>query len=229
MKQWLSQEQQALREQQNVLLRTYGYHWKHTTEELTAEQWSAIHAMMAREEKTEEPRWVLLSPLGMPVEDWTILRWLGQRSTSIEEMLTFIADHGFVVEGKDERGIWHIRMPSGRDTINLKQTLQELERMRIDRVNAYKRAVTQRFRERLDSSTKHLKEVLDLHGEAMNEGYAWGYSPFPMAKRLADETIEVTTYHFEGEWRTTVCQTEFEVVRYLFTDDEGGWEPGTWV
>ena len=57
----------------------------------------------------------------------------------------------------------------------------------------------------------------------------WGYSPFPLAKRLADGTIEVTTYHFEGEWRTTLYKTEEDVVDHLYSDGDGTWNPGKWT
>jgi hypothetical protein len=44
----------------------------------------------------------------------------------------------------------------------------------------------------------------------------WGYSPYPRAKRLADGTTEVTTYHFESEWHTATFKTEAEVVHHLY-------------
>src|SRR5205823_9200997 len=121
-----------------------------------------------------------------------------------------------------------IQTPSG-NTVNLKQALQEVERIRIDRAKAEAEARKQKVKEDFEQSALSLKEVLDLHGHAQNMHSAWGYSPYPSAKRLPDGTLEVTTYHFESEWRTEICQTEAEVVNSLYTGEGGYWGPGTWV
>jgi len=164
----------------------------------------------------------------MPVKDTTILRWLGERGTSNEDVLQFIDEHGFTVLGKDERHTWQIQTPSANETVNLKQALQAIERIRIDRVAYRARVHEQKAKESFERSAASLKEMLDLYGHTQNDAHAWGYSPYPRAKRLSDGTIEVTTYHFESEWHTEVCQTEVEVVNYLYTDGDGYWDPGEW-
>jgi len=80
----------------------------------------------------------------------------------------------------------------------------------------------------IERSVSSLKDTLDRYGEAMNEASAWGYSPYPMAKRLPDGTIEVTTYEFESEWKTIICQNEIGVVKRLYSDGEEYWNPGIW-
>src|SRR5947207_13207565 len=102
MKHPTREERQAERDQRNALLRAYGYHWKRT-EQLTPGQWNAAIDNLGEPEDSLSD-WTLLSPLEMPVNDTTILRWLGKRDSSSEEVLAFIDAHGFTVLGKDERG-----------------------------------------------------------------------------------------------------------------------------
>ena len=225
MKQQTQEQRQAERDQQNTLLRTYGYHWKRT-EQLTPEQVYMLHEMFFQMD-VEEPQWVLLSPLEMPVDKETILRWLGKHDTNVEGVRQFLHEHGFLMQEKDEQNRWRIQTPSG-ESINLKQALIEMEKVRREQILQKGRDQEQKRKELFEQSTQSLKETLDIHGEAMNERSAWGYSPYPIAKRLADGTVEVTTYQFESEWSTEICQNESEVVGYLYSDGEGYWEPGTW-
>jgi hypothetical protein len=111
----------------------------------------------------------------------------------------------------------------------LKQALQAVERIRIDQGKTRIQVRKQKVKEDFEQSAASLKEMLNLHGHAQNMHSAWGYSPYPSAKRLPDGTIEVTTYHFEGEWRTETCQTAAEVVNSLYTGEGGYWDPGTWM
>lgn len=225
VKQQKLEEQRAKREKQNMLLRLYGYHWKRT-DSLTDEQWSAIHSMMLSEDQTEEPSWVLLSPLEMPVNIPTILHWLGERGTTSEDVHRFLCEHGFITE-KDERNIWSIQSPAG-ENVDLKNALKVIEQKRLDEIAKRRLDTLQRTQERFEQSMLSLKETLNLCGEATNQAHAWGYSPFPFAKRLMDGMIEVTTYHFEGEWQTTLCQTEKDVIQYLYTNSDGSWDVGIW-
>jgi hypothetical protein len=110
MKRQTREERQAERDKRNALLRAYGYHWKRA-EQLTEEQFSA--AWHLGDPEDEVPPWVLLSPLEMPVNDATILRWLGERGNSSEDILAFIAIHGFVSEGKDECSLTQLFATSG--------------------------------------------------------------------------------------------------------------------
>ncbi len=71
-------------------------------------------------------------------------------------------------------------------------------------VAQHRREQQQKLLEDFRSSVISLKETLDLFGEAQNKASAWGYSPFPLAKRLADGTIEVTTYHI-----ASLCNTGY--------------------
>src|SRR2546421_7988472 len=119
MKRQTREERQAERDSRNALLRAYGYHWKRT-ELLTPEQWHVAIDNLGHPEDSL-PDWILLSPLDMPVNDTTILRWLGECGNSSEDVLAFITKHGFTSLGKDERHTWQIQTPSGRETINLKQ------------------------------------------------------------------------------------------------------------
>ncbi len=45
-----------------------------------------------------------------------------------------------------------------------------------------------------------------------------------MVTFIADHGIVV-----EGKDERGICQTELAVVRYLYTDGEGGWDAGAWV
>jgi hypothetical protein len=222
------EERKSEREKQNTLLRTYGYHWK-KFEDLTDAQRNAwFDTLWDPEWEPELPKWVLLSPLEMPVRDTTILRWLGGRGTNSDDVLAFIKEHGFIALGKDEKHIWRIQSSDG-NIVNLKQTLQAIEKIRVDKANEEARAWKQKMDEEFEQSIKSLKEALDLHGNAANETSAWGYSPFPLAKRLPDGKIEVTTYHMEGDWRTEIYDDEREVVYALYTGDGGMWNPGIWI
>lgn len=80
----------------------------------------------------------------------------------------------------------------------------------------------------IEQSALSLKNILDLHGKAMNRASAWGYSSYPLAERLPDGTIKVRTYHMESEWRTRILANESDVVRYLYTDSDGWWDVGEW-
>lgn len=225
MKQPTREDRQAEREKTNALLRAYGYHWKRI-EALTDEQERAIpwEGEDGRYNDQEQPEWVLLSPLEMPVSLRSVLFWLGKRGTSTEDVLTFLTEHGFTAHGKDERNIWRIQTPDGT-IVNLKQALQAIEQKRINQTVEQARASEQRRKEDIARSVQSLKETLDRYGVAQNTMSAWGYSPYPFAKRLPDGTIEVTTYEFEGEWRTHICQDEEKVVRYLYN---GYWDAGIW-
>ncbi len=228
MKRPTREEQQSERDACNAQLRAYGYHWKRT-EQLTDEQWrSAIH-LLGPESALSLPPWTLLSPLDIPVDETTILHWLGKRGSTSEEMLATLAAYGFVVIGKDERGIWRIETPGANETINRKQALEALERIRIDQTNAQHRARKQKIQEAFKHSAASLKEALDLYGSAQNDAHAWGYSPSPYAERLADGAIQVTTYHFEGDWREETFKTPEEVVCHLYADGDGTWNPGEWM
>ncbi|GHO77013.1 hypothetical protein KSD_47840 [Ktedonobacter sp. SOSP1-85] len=223
MKKVTREDQKIEREKQNTLLRAYGYHWKRT-DQLTSEQWRKVPI---DEDQMELPKWVLLSPLEMPVNEIAILRWLGKRGADKEDVLQFLSKHDFSILGKDEHNIWRIQSPDG-NIVNLKQALQAIEKKRIDQAEEKKLAEKKQFEEEIEQSALSLKSVLDLHGQAMNPAHAWGYSSHPLAKRLPDGRIEVTTYHFENEWRTDILETELDVVRYLYTDGDGGWDVGEW-
>ena len=229
MKQSAREEQQAERERQTAVLRAYGYHWKQT-DLLTPEQLRAFQTLLFRANPYEqpiEPKWALLSPLEMPVDMVTILRWIGTSASDSEGVNQFLRAHGFLMIGKDERHIWRIQTPSGA-IINLKQTFVELERLRIKQGEQRQREQEQARQASIEQSASSLKDMLDRYGEAMNEASAWGYSPYPMAKRLPDGTIEVTTYEFESEWKTILCQNEIGVVKRLYSDGEDFWNPGIW-
>lgn len=220
------EDRRAEFERQNLLLRTYGYRWK-STESLNREQYDVLCNMLLDSYERQEPAWTLLSPLDMPVDKDVILQWLNKCGPTQEEMLAFLDNHGFVALGKDIQQRWRIQTPSG-NVVNLKQALQEVEHIRIDRANARAREREQERKEEFEQSVQTLKEALNLHGEAMNDCAAWGYSPQPIAKRLSDGTIEVTTYHFESEWHTATFQDESQVVSHLYSDSEGYWDPGVW-
>jgi hypothetical protein len=51
---------------------------------------------------------------------------------------------------------------------------------------------------------------------------------YPHAKRLNDGTIEITTYHFEGEHRIKILDNETDVIDYLYDDGDAYREPGEW-
>jgi hypothetical protein len=216
------------RDARNAQLRAYGYHWKRT-EQLTEEQWHGAIHLLRPEDSLDLPPWTLLSSLDMPVDELTILRWLEKRGSTSEEVLDTLAAYGFVVIGKDERGIWRIETPQANETINRKQALEVLERIRIDQAEARQRAWKQKIQEAFKHSATSLKETLDLYGSAQNTASAWGYSPYPYAEREADGAIRVSTYHFEGEWREKIFRTPEEVVRHLYADGEGTWNPGEWT
>ncbi len=133
MKRSTREEQQAERERQTALLRAYGYRWKQT-ELLTPEQLRAFQTLLSQVDPYDqpvEPKWALLTPLEMPVDIKTILRWLGSYGSDSEGVDQFLRAHGFLRQGKDERHIWRIQAPSGA-IINLKQAFVELERLRIE-------------------------------------------------------------------------------------------------
>src|SRR5512146_514022 len=123
-----SREQQKIeREKQNTMLKAYGYRWK-KTEELTSDQYYEMRASLY-DVSDNVPSWALLSPLDMPVDKDTILRWLNGNS----DVFAFMKEHGFISQGKDEKGVWCITSPD--DTVlNLRQTLQALEQKRLDEI-----------------------------------------------------------------------------------------------
>lgn len=216
------------REQQNALLRAYGYHWKRY-KDLTSEQESAwFHSLCDPEDFPEQPEWVLLSPLEIPVSDWAIHGWLGKRGTSSEDILAFIKEHGFTFAGKDDKHAWCIRAPDGT-IINLKQTLQAIEQKRLDEAKERTHERKQKFEEDLKKSIESLKETLDLYGHAGNDKPAQGIYSVCSAERLPDGKIQIVTYHFEGEFQTNTYENEDQVVYALYTEGNGGWDPGIWT
>lgn len=223
MQKKLKEEARLKREERNALFRAYGYHWK-KTEQLTSEQRSSV----PHPEGTEIPKWALLSPLDIPVSEYAVSQWLGTRGYSPDDIIAFLADHGFTPEGKDAHGAWRILSPSGNETLNLKQALQELERMRLDYVQAKNEARRKEMQEEFDRSVKTLQETLERHGRAVNDYPAWGYSPQPMARLLPDGEILVRTYHFEGDWQEDTFESAEDVVGELYCDGDGQWDIGEW-
>jgi hypothetical protein len=80
----------------------------------------------------------------------------------------------------------------------------------------------------VEHSCQALVNALDRTGHAQAEAPGWGYA-MAMATRLPDGTIEVFTYHMEGERDAKICTTPLEVIEYLYF--EGAkyvWEAGEW-
>lgn len=209
------------REEKNALFRAYGYHWK-KTEQLTQEQLSAV---FHSEDDDGMPEWTLLSPLDMPVSEYAASHWLGERGYFPDDVIAFLIEHGFTSEGKDARGIWRILPPSGNETINLRQALQALERVRLEKVRAREEAERKRMQAAFERSAKSLQEKLELHGSAWCGDLAWGYAFISRVERLPDGKILVET-KIDGDYQKETLETAEEVVDYLFSNDGGGWEPG---
>jgi DNA polymerase-3 subunit epsilon len=164
-----------------------------------------------------------------PSLDAPVIRLLlHEYNLASENAHQFLRTHGFTVAEDDERLLQCIQS-STKESVSLAQALTAIEQKRLDDVAQRQREQKQKRLEDFKNSVISLKETLDLFGEAQNEASAWGYSPFPQAKRLADGTIEVTTYHFEGELRTALYKTEEDVVNHLYSDGDGTWEPGAWT
>jgi DNA polymerase III epsilon subunit-like protein len=170
--------------------------------------------------------------LGIRVEpslDAPVIRLLlSEYGITSENAYQFLRTHGFTVAEDDERTLQRIQSPTG-EYVPLTQALDAIEQKRLDDLAQHQHERKQKLLEDFRKSVTSLREMLALFGAAQNEASAWGYSPSPLAKRLADGTIEVTTYHFEGEWQTTLCQTEEEVVNNLYSDGDGTWDPGEWT
>jgi DNA polymerase-3 subunit epsilon len=164
-----------------------------------------------------------------PSLDAPVIRLLlNEYNLTSENAHQFLRTHGFTVAEDDECLLQDIQSSTG-ESVSLAQVLNLIEQKRLDDVAQCQRKQQQKLQEDFKNSAMSLKETLDLFGEAQNEASAWGYSPFPLAKRLADGTIEVTTCHFEGEWRTTRSKTEGDVVDYLYSNSDGTWDPGKWT
>ena len=92
------------------------------------------------------------------------------------------------------------------------------------------KTIPQSVQAKFEKSAEGLKKILDTSGKAQNTNSAWGYSPYPIAKRLSTNQIEITTYHFEDEYETAICETEAETIEHLYSDDEDNyWTPGSWT
>lgn len=217
------EERQAQREQENALLRAFGYHWTRK-ESLQGEQIDVLYQIYWELDQREIPDWVLLSPKEQPVEKEGILCWLGQETTPAS-VFAFLEARGFVNLGKNAQQHWQIKTPSG-NIVTLKSALQELEQVRRDEARRHQQEQEQQRKQRFEQCILSLKT---LQGEALNETSAWGYAPQPHAKRLANGHIEVTTYLLEGEWDTRVLPDEAGVVSYLYFDGEGYWIPTDWI
>lgn len=80
----------------------------------------------------------------------------------------------------------------------------------------------------IERSCQSLLKALEHGGFAQAEMPGWGYAS-ASAKRRPDGSIEVHTYHLEGEWQTEILATPREVIEYLYFDrstyayDAGEW------
>ena len=161
-----------------------------------------------------------------PSLDAPVIRLLlSEYDLTSENAYQFLRTHDFTVAEDDVHTLRRVQSSTG-DYVPLTQALAAIEQKRLNDLAHAQREREQKLLGDFRKSVTSLREMLALFGEAQS---TWGDSPSPLAKRLADRTIEVTTYHLEGEWETTLCQSEEEVVDHLYSDGEGTWEPGEWI